>query len=86
LAGVVIFLAWLWLSNVALLLGAEVNAEFEHARAMADGLPEDVRPFAELRDTRKLDEGERRAVEKAQGPVASEGRRATPSGFSPPVL
>ena len=66
LAGVVVFLVWLWLTNVALLLGAEVNAEFEHARAIADGLPEDVRPFAEPRDTRKLDEGDRQAVEKAQ--------------------
>ncbi len=66
LAGVVIFLVWLWLTNVALLLGAEVNAEFEHARAIAGGLPEDVRPFAEPRDTRKLDEGDRQAVEKAQ--------------------
>ena len=66
LAGVVIFLVWLWLTNVALLLGAEVNAELEHARAIADGMPENVRPFAEPRDTRKLDEGDRQAVEKAQ--------------------
>ena len=66
LAGVVIFLVWLWLTNVALLLGTELNAEFEHARAIADGLPEDVRPFAEPRDTRKLDERDRQAVEKAQ--------------------
>ena len=66
LAGVVIFLVWLWLTNVALLLGAEVNAEFEHARAIADGLPEDVRPFAEPRDTRKLDERDRQVVERAQ--------------------
>ena len=47
LGGVVIFLVWLWLTNVALLLGAELNVEFEHARAIAEGLPEDVRPFAE---------------------------------------
>jgi membrane protein len=66
LAGVVIFLVWLWLTNVALLLGAEVNAEFEHGRAIAEGLPDDVRPFAEPRDTRKLSEGDRRAVEEAQ--------------------
>jgi membrane protein len=66
LAGVVIFLVWLWLTNMALLLGAEVNAEFEHARAIDDGLPEDIRPFAEPRDTRKLDEGDRRAVDRAQ--------------------
>ncbi len=66
LAGVVIFLVWLWLTNVSLLLGAEVNAEFEHARAIAEGLPEHVRPFAEPRDTRKLHEADRRAVEEAQ--------------------
>ena len=66
LAGVVIFLVWLWLTNIALLLGAEVNAEFDHERAIAEGLPEYVHPFAEPRDTRKLDETDRRAVEEAQ--------------------
>lgn len=66
LAGVVIFLVWLWLTNVALLLGAEVNAEFDHGRAIAEGLPDDVRPFAEPRDTRRLNEKDRRAIEKAQ--------------------
>ncbi|HEY1358610.1 MAG TPA: YihY/virulence factor BrkB family protein [Thermoleophilaceae bacterium] len=33
LAGVVVFLVWLWLSNVAILLGAELNAERERSRA-----------------------------------------------------
>jgi membrane protein len=65
LAGMVIFLVWLWLTNLALLLGAEVNAELEHAKAIAQGLPEDVRPFAEPRDTEKLDEYDKRAVEEA---------------------
>jgi membrane protein len=32
LAGVVIFMVWLWLSNVALLLGAELDAELVRAR------------------------------------------------------
>jgi membrane protein len=66
MAGVVIFLVWLWLTNIALLLGAEVNAELEHGRAIAEGLPADVQPFAEARDTRKLDEEETRAVEEAE--------------------
>ncbi len=66
LAGVVIFLVWLWLTNVALLLGAEVNAELDHGRAIAEGLPDDVRPFIEPRDIRKLGEGDRRTVEEAQ--------------------
>lgn len=62
LAGVVIFMVWLWLTNIALLFGAEVNAELDHGRAIAEGLPEDVQPFVEPRDTRKLDEDQKRAV------------------------
>jgi membrane protein len=66
LAGVVIFLIWLWLTNVALLLGAEVNAELDHGQAIAAGLPADVHSFAEPRDTRKLETDDRQAVEQAQ--------------------
>lgn len=36
-AGAIILVAWLWLSNVALLLGAELNAEIERDRQMRDG-------------------------------------------------
>src|SRR3954454_7036998 len=32
LAGVIVFLVWLWLANVAILLGAELNAELERGR------------------------------------------------------
>src|SRR5215207_13008 len=39
LAGVIIFLVWLWLSNTAILLGAELNAELERSRAIAAGHP-----------------------------------------------
>ncbi|WFE41737.1 YhjD/YihY/BrkB family envelope integrity protein [Micromonospora sp. WMMD998] len=53
-AGVIIFLVWLWLSNVAILLGAEFDAELERSRAIAAGLPEDKEPYVELRDDRKL--------------------------------
>jgi len=66
LAGVVIFLVWLWLTNIALLLGAEINAELAHGKAIAEGLPEDVQPFADPRDTRKLDESDKDAIEEAQ--------------------
>jgi membrane protein len=66
LAGVVIFLVWLWLSNIALLLGAEINAELDHGKAIAQGLPEDVEPFAEPRDTRKLDAAEKEAAQAAR--------------------
>ena len=66
LAGVVIFLVWMWLSNIAILLGAEVNAELERGKAIAEGLPEDSEPFAEPRDTRKLDDADREAVERVR--------------------
>ena len=75
LAGVVVFLVRLWLTNVALLLGAEVNAEFEHARAIACGLPEDVRPFAEPRDTRSSTKTIAKLSRRPRRPVAPEGRR-----------
>ena len=56
LAGVVVFLIWLWLSNTAILLGAELNAELERGRAIAAGHPPDDEPYMELRDTSKLRE------------------------------
>jgi membrane protein len=56
LAGPIVFLVWLWISNVMILLGAEFNAELERGRAIADGMrPEDKEPFVEPRDTRKLE-------------------------------
>ena len=54
IAGVIIFLVWMWISNIAILLGAEFNAEIERSRAVAAGAPPDKVPFVELRDTRKL--------------------------------
>lgn len=66
LAGLVIFLVWLWLSNIALLFGAQVNAKLEHERAVVAGLPEDTRPFIEPRDTQKLSEDDKQAVLQTQ--------------------
>jgi membrane protein len=57
LAGPIVFLVWLWLSNVMILLGAEFNAELERGRAIEGGMrPEDTEPFVEPRDTRKLEQ------------------------------
>ena len=56
LGGVVVFLVWLWISNIVILLGAEFNAELERGRAIESGMrPEDKEPFAQPRDTRKMD-------------------------------
>ncbi len=54
LAGIIIFLIWMWISNVAILLGAEFNAELQRGRAIAAGAPADAEPFTEMRDDRKL--------------------------------
>jgi membrane protein len=53
LAGVIIFLVWLWLSNTALLLGAEFNAELERGRQIEAGHPTDREPFVEPRKAPK---------------------------------
>jgi membrane protein len=56
LGGVIVFLVWLWISNIRILLGAEFNAELERGRAIQAGMrPEDKEPFAEPRDTRKME-------------------------------
>ena len=56
LGGVIVFLVWLWISNIMILLGAEFNAELERGRAIEGGMrPEDKEPFAEPRDTRKIE-------------------------------
>jgi membrane protein len=39
LGGVVIFLVWLWITNVAILLGAELNAERERSRELEADVP-----------------------------------------------
>jgi membrane protein len=37
--GVIVFLTWLWISNIAILLGQELNAELERQRELHAGLP-----------------------------------------------
>jgi membrane protein len=56
LGGVIVFLVWLWISNLAVLLGAELNAELARGRLIAAGRPAGD-PFMAPRDARKLEEG-----------------------------
>ncbi|WP_298802400.1 YihY/virulence factor BrkB family protein [uncultured Pseudokineococcus sp.] len=55
LAGAVIFLLWLWITNIALLLGAEVDAEVERGRQLQAGLPAEDTVQLPPRDTRASD-------------------------------
>jgi len=53
LAAVIIFLVWMWISNIAILLGLEFNAELERGRAIRSGHPPGEEPYSEPRDTGK---------------------------------
>ena len=54
LAGVVVFLVWLWISNLALLFGLKLDAELERQRATAAGLRPGAEPYLQLRDERAV--------------------------------
>jgi len=62
LGGVIAFLVWLWISNIAILLGAELDAELERGRAIAAGHDPSDEPFLELRDSRKLKKGSEKGL------------------------
>jgi membrane protein len=57
LAGPIVFLLWLWISNICILLGAELNAELERSRKLEAGeITHDEEPFVEMRDTEKIED------------------------------
>ena len=65
LAAVVIFLVWLWISNLAILFGAEFNAEMERGRELEAGMTE-AEDTIQLppRDTKKMKDDEEKTVVK----------------------
>ncbi|MBB1022109.1 YihY/virulence factor BrkB family protein [Dietzia sp. E1] len=65
LAGVIIFLLWLWITNNALLFGAEVDAEVERARELQAGMHAEETIQLPPRDTTASD----KAAEKHQQTV-----------------
>ncbi|WP_240965318.1 YihY/virulence factor BrkB family protein [Streptomyces zingiberis] len=73
LAGVVVFLIWLWISNLAILLGLEFDAELARQRALEAGHPRDEEPYVEPRDTRAWPPRLRRSARR-------EPERPGPSG------
>ncbi|MFG2988985.1 YihY/virulence factor BrkB family protein [Streptomyces sp. NPDC048257] len=64
LAGVIVFLVWLWITNLAILLGLEFDAEMVRQRAVAGGMPQDEEPYVEPRDTRAWSDGDRRRMDQ----------------------
>jgi membrane protein len=54
LAGVVVFLLWLWITNLALLFGAELDSEMERSRQLQAGLAAEDTLQLPARDERNL--------------------------------
>lgn len=54
-AGVVIFLVWLWIGNIALVIGAHLDAELERIRELRRGIPAERDLQVRLRDTERLE-------------------------------
>lgn len=69
LAGVIIFLFWLWIMNLAILFGAEVDAELERARQLQGGIAAEKRLKLPPRDTSASDkqrEKDQRHIERGR--------------------
>ena len=77
LAGVIVFLLWLWLTNLALLFGAELNAELERARRLQSGIQAEEGLRLPPRDTSAIEKAEdREAKDKRRGSELRRGRAA----------
>jgi membrane protein len=61
LAGVIVFLLWLWITNLALLFGAELDAELERGRQLQAGIAAEESIQLPPRDTRKIEKAARQA-------------------------
>jgi len=70
LAGVVVFLLWLWIANLALLFGAEFDAELERGRQLQAGIAAEETIQLPPRDTAVSDKkaaAEREDVKRGRG-------------------
>ena len=70
LAGVIAFLLWLWITNLALLFGAELDAELERGRQLQAGIAAEEELQLPARDTRNI-----RKAEKKEAEDIAKGRR-----------
>jgi membrane protein len=67
LAAVIVFLVWLWISNLAVLFGAEFNAELERGRELEAGMTE-AEETIQLppRDTKKMKSAKEKTTTKGR--------------------
>jgi membrane protein len=78
LGGVIVFLLWLWLTNLALLFGAELDSELERGRELQSGVPAEETLQLPPRDTRKLEKNqaaEEKDLQRGRELRTSHGRK-----------
>ncbi len=63
LAGVIVALLWLWLTNLALLFGAELDSELERGRELQAGLPAEAELQLPVRDARGIEKADAQDAE-----------------------
>jgi membrane protein len=66
LAGVIVFLLWLWITNLALLFGAELDAEMERTRELQAGVVAEETVQLPPRDSTKIDKQEQKERENVE--------------------
>ena len=69
IGGVIVFLLWEWISNIALLFGAELDAELERGRELQAGIEAEENIQLPPRDTKKSDK-----IEKKHRQDVADGR------------
>lgn len=81
LAGVIIFLFWVYIINLVLLFGAEVDAELERGRQLQGGIEAEKEIQLPLRDDKaaiKKEAKERKAFQEAREVRLTRGRSSDP--------
>ncbi len=63
LGGVIVGLLWLWITNLALLLGAEIDSEIERGRELQAGIPAERDLQLPVRDTRNIEKAEQKEAD-----------------------
>ncbi len=60
LAGAIVFLLWVWITNVALVFGAELDSELERGRELQHGIAAEESLQLPLRDDRGIEKAQKR--------------------------
>lgn len=86
-AGVIVFLIWLFLINIALLAGVECNAELERGRQLEAGIAAEERLHLPVRDASGIERADRAAeITVERGAMLRAGRDLSPRPDAPLML